>query len=141
MNRCCWRRRICTSKTPWYEEEDDDFDDSDDDGDSDDEDDDEEDVDVDGDGDGDALRIIVDFDYQHHDDDDTVIYLIYQSSFIIYAIFYISHNSHYPIYISFDHDIICDVNEQVRMQLGKRLEQVLMDKEDAIEQLEALQVE
>jgi len=26
------------------------------------------------------------------------------------------------------------------MQLGKRLEQVLMDKEDAIEQLEALQV-
>jgi len=27
------------------------------------------------------------------------------------------------------------------MQLGKRLEQVLMDKEDAIEQLEALQVE
>ena len=89
MNRCCWRRRICTSKTPWYEEEHDDCDD-----DSDDDDDDDDD-----DSDSDALRIIVDFDHQHHDDDDTVIYLIYQSTFIIYAIFYISHNSHYPIYI------------------------------------------
>lgn len=37
-------------------------------------------------------------------------------------------------------DKMFEQDAMVRMQLGKRLEQVLMDKEDAIEQMELLKV-